>query len=294
MRVKRGKVMAEFKDFSSNADIAWCPGCGDFGILNSLKKALISLGRPPKDILLVSGIGQAAKLPHYVNANCFNGLHGRALPAAAAAKIANRNLTVIVTTGDGDCYGEGGNHFIHNIRRNVDITVIVHDNLIYGLTKGQASPTTELGYETKIQTKGVILEPFHPLGVAIVLGCGFVARGYSANSDHLSWLIAEGIRHRGFSLIDVLQPCVSFNRKNTYEWYGKRVYRVNDDPSYDPKDKRAALEKAEEWGDRIPTGIIYTAEKETYEDKSGLNNLPPLVDAPLDRIDIAPVLDEFV
>ncbi len=285
--------MAEFKDSLSTDEVAWCPGCGNFGILNALKKTLVSLGKPPKDILLVSGIGQAAKLPHYIKANCFNGLHGRALPAAVAAKIANRNLTVIVTTGDGDCYGEGGNHFIHNIRRNVDITVIVHDNQIYGLTKGQASPTTDIGYETKIQIKGVILEPFHPLEVAIALGCGFVARGYSANSDHLSWLIGEGIKNRGFSLIDVLQPCVSFNRKNTYEWYGQRVYKVNDDPAYDPKDKMAAIKKAAEWGDKIPTGIIFTAEKETYEDKSGLNNLPPLVDASLEEIDIAPLLDEF-
>src|SRR3989338_9467964 len=151
--------MPEMKDFKSNDEIAWCPGCGDFGILNAVKKALVKLGRPPKDILLVSGIGQAAKLPHYIKCNCFNGLHGRALPVAAAAKIANRNLTVIVTTGDGDCYGEGGNHLIHNIRRNVDITVVVNNNQIYGLTKGQASPTTDMGYVTEIQPKGVILEP---------------------------------------------------------------------------------------------------------------------------------------
>jgi 2-oxoglutarate ferredoxin oxidoreductase subunit beta len=286
--------MTDFKGFFSSDAVTWCPGCGDFGILNSLKKALVSLGKEPKDILLVSGIGQAAKLPHYVKANCFNGLHGRAIPAAVAAKIVNRALTVIVTTGDGDCYGEGGNHFIHNIRRNVDITVIVHDNQIYGLTKGQASPTTDPGYETKIQTKGVILEPFYPLQVAIALGCGFVARGYSANSDHLSWLIHEGIKHRGFSLIDVLQPCVTFNKKNTYAWYGKRVYKVNDDPSYDPKDKQAAFKKAEEWGDRIPIGIIHTAEKETYEDKSGLNKCPPLIEDNIESIDIGNILNEFV
>ena len=144
----------ELEDFRSGDAVAWCPGCGDFGILNAVKKALVKLGRRPKDVLLVSGIGQAAKLPHYVKANCFNGLHGRALPPAVGAKIANRELTVIVTTGDGDCYGEGGNHFIHNIRRNADITVVVHDNQIYGLTKGQASPTTEPGYVTKVQAGG--------------------------------------------------------------------------------------------------------------------------------------------
>lgn len=283
----------DIADFKSNDEIAWCPGCGDFGILTAVKQALVKLGRPPKDILLVSGIGQAAKLPHYVKSNCFNGLHGRALPAAAGAKIANRELTVLVTTGDGDCYGEGGNHFIHNIRRNLDITVIVHDNQIYGLTKGQASPTTDPGMVTKVQTEGVILEPIRPLEIAIALGAGFVARGYSADGDHLTSLILEGIRHKGFALIDVLQPCVSFNKKNTYEWYSKRVYKVNDDPSYNPNDRIAAFEKATEWGDRIPIGVIYRAEKETYEDKSGIGGRPPLVEENIDDIDIREVLKDF-
>ena len=202
----------EFKQFRSDDPIAWCPGCGDFGILTAVQKALTQLGKQPKDVLLVSGIGQAAKLPHYVRANCFNGLHGRALPAAIGAKIANRALTVIVTTGDGDCYGEGGNHFLHNIRRNVDITVVVHDNQIYGLTKGQASPTTEAGYVTKVQPHGVIVEPFRPLALAISLGCGFVARGFAGHPDSLASLIVQGVEHKGFSLIDVLQPCVSFNK----------------------------------------------------------------------------------
>ncbi|MDP2942358.1 MAG: 2-oxoacid:ferredoxin oxidoreductase subunit beta [Candidatus Omnitrophota bacterium] len=283
----------DIADFKSKDEIAWCPGCGDFGILTAVKQALVKLGRPPKDILLVSGIGQAAKLPHYVKSNCFNGLHGRALPAAAGAKIANRELTVLVTTGDGDCYGEGGNHFMHNIRRNLDITVIVHDNQIYGLTKGQASPTTDTGMVTKVQTEGVILEPIRPLEMAIALGAGFVARGYSADGEHLISLILEGIRHKGFALIDVLQPCVSFNKKNTYEWYSKRIYKVNDDPSYNPNDRIAAFEKATEWGDRIPIGIIYRAEKETYEDKSGIGARPPLVEENIDDIDIRDVLKDF-
>lgn len=284
----------DIKDFKSNDEIAWCPGCGNFGILNAVKKMLAKLNKPPKDILLVSGIGQAAKLPHYVNCNCFNGLHGRALPVAAAAKIANRNLTVLVTTGDGDCYGEGGNHLIHNIRRNIDITVIVHDNQIYGLTKGQASPTTDPEYVTKIQEEGVVLEPLHPLEMAVALGAGFVARGYSLDIEHLSWLMEEGIRHKGFSLIDVLQPCVSFNRKNTFEWYSKRVYKLNDDSSYNPEDKMAAYEKAHEWGDRIPIGIIYKAEKETYEEKRGLSQRIPLVEEQIENIDVTSVLSEFM
>jgi 2-oxoglutarate ferredoxin oxidoreductase subunit beta len=285
--------MAGIQDFKSNDEIAWCPGCGNFGILNALKKSLVKLDRMPKDILLVSGIGQAAKLPHYLRCNCFNGLHGRALPVAVAAKIANRSLTVIVTTGDGDCYGEGGNHFLHNIRRNSDITVIVHDNQIYGLTKGQASPTTDEGHKTKVQTGGVLLNPFHPLEVAIALGAGFVARGYSKETEHLSWLITEGINHKGFSLIDVLQPCVSFNKVNTYEWYSKRVYKVNDEKGYDPHDKAQALKKACEWADHIPIGIIYQSESKSYEEKSGLQDRQPLVEDKIDDIDISSVMKNF-
>lgn len=283
----------DIKDFKSNDEIAWCPGCGNFGILNAVKKTLAKLNKPPKDILLVSGIGQAAKLPHYVKCNCFNGLHGRALPVAAAAKIANRTLTVLVTTGDGDCYGEGGNHLIHNIRRNIDITVMVHDNQIYGLTKGQASPTTDPEYVTKVQTEGVVLDSLHPLEMAIALGAGFVARGYSLDTEHLSWLIEEGIQHKGFSLIDVLQPCVSFNKKNTYEWYSKRVYKVNDEGSFRPEDKMAAYEKAHEWGERIPIGIIYRTEKETYEERRGLSQRIPLVEEQIEDIDITSILSEF-
>ncbi len=285
--------MIEIEDLKSNDEIAWCPGCGNFGILNAVKKAIAKLGRDPKDILLVSGIGQAAKLPHYIRCNCFNGLHGRALPVAAGAKIANHALTVLVTTGDGDCYGEGGNHFIHNIRRNIDMTVIVHDNQIYGLTKGQASPTTDPGYVTKVQPEGVISEPFHSLAMAIAIGAGFVARGYSLDIEHLSWLIREGINYKGFSLIDVLQPCVSFNKKNTYEWYTKRVYKINDDTAYNPEDKIAAYQKASEWEDRIPIGIIYKTEKKSYEERGGLCERPPLVEEQTENIDIRSVLNDF-
>ena len=286
--------MVDIKDFKSNDEITWCPGCGDFGILNSVKKSLIKLGLPPKNILIVSGIGQAAKLPHYIKCNCFNGLHGRALPVAAAAKIANNKLTVLVTTGDGDCYGEGGNHFIHNIRRNIDITVIVHNNQIYGLTKGQASPTTDLGFITKVQTEGVILDPLYPLEMAIALGAGFVARGYSADSEHLSWLILEGIKYKGFSLIDVLQPCVSFNKKNTYEWYSKRVYKISDDKSYNPEDKIAAFQKSSEWGDKIPIGIIFKSEKKSYLERANLKLSRPLVEEPIEGIDISGVLKKYI
>ncbi|MBD3271167.1 MAG: 2-oxoacid ferredoxin oxidoreductase [Elusimicrobia bacterium] len=265
----------EAKHFASNDEIAWCPGCGNFGILNALKKALASMGKKPNELLIVSGIGQAAKLPHYLKANCFNGLHGRALPVAQAAKMANPKLTVLVTTGDGDCYGEGGNHFIHAVRRNVDITVIVHNNQIYGLTKGQASPTTDPGYVTKVQTEGVMLEPFHALSMAIVLGAGFVARGFSRNSDELAELIQRGINHKGFSLVEVLQPCVSFNTKNTYQWYNQRMYRIDQQKDYDNHDMNNAIIKGMEWNDRIPVGVIYEKQTESFGDKAGINSNPP-------------------
>ncbi len=280
----------EIKDFDSADPVAWCHGCGNFGIQAALKTALVKLGKKPQELLFVSGIGQAAKMPHYINANFFNGLHGRALPAAAAAKICNRELTVIVTTGDGDCYGEGGNHFVHNIRRNVDMTVIVHDNQIYGLTKGQASPTSEPGMKTKIQPGGVILAPFPPLETALALGCGFVARGYAVEKEHLAELILAGIRHKGFSLIDVFQPCKSFNKLNTFEWYAQRVYKVG--PEHNAADKGAAMALAAE-RERLPIGIIYNSAKPSYEELSGLDGMKPLADADINKIDISQVLADF-
>lgn len=284
--------MADINSFKGHDDIAWCPGCGNFGILNAVNKALVKLGKPPHEVLLVSGIGQAAKLPHYMACNCFNGLHGRSLPAAAGAKIANRGLTVLVTTGDGDTYGEGGNHFLHAIRRNLDITLVVHDNQIYGLTKGQASPTTEEGYTTKVQYMGVLSQPLHPLELAIALGCGFVARGYSKEIELLSELIIQGIQHRGFSLIDVLQPCISYNRKNTYEWYSERVYKL--DGTYDPTDKLTAYQKVWEWDEKIPIGVIYKNEaRACYEEKSGIDAIAPLVDQEIENIDLTAVFDDF-
>ncbi|MBD3427119.1 MAG: 2-oxoacid ferredoxin oxidoreductase [Candidatus Omnitrophica bacterium] len=283
----------EKEKYRSGDPIAWCPGCGNFGIINAVTKALEGLETAPEQVLLVSGIGQAAKLPHYVRANCFNGLHGRALPVAVAAKMANRKLTVIVTTGDGDCYGEGGNHFVHNIRRNVDITVLVHNNQIYGLTKGQASPTTDTGYVTPVQIGGVILEPFHALQVAITLGAAFVARSFSGEIDHLSDMIQKGVRHKGFSLVEVMQPCVSFNKKNTHQWYKDRIYKLSEEGDHDPQDKMAAYSKAAEWGDDIPIGVIYRRESETYGQKSGLSEKTPLAEKDIDKIDIGELIEAF-
>jgi 2-oxoglutarate ferredoxin oxidoreductase subunit beta len=261
---------------------AWCPGCGNFGILRALNKALVELGIEPHQVLLVSGIGQAGKLPHYTKGNVFNSLHGRPIPPAIGAKIANPELVVIAVSGDGDAYGEGGNHFIHAARRNHDITYLVHNNQVYGLTKGQASPTSDLGFVTKTTPYGAT-NPVNPVALAIVSGASFVGRSFAGDVGHLSNLIKKGITHRGFALIDILQPCVSFNHKNTFQWYRERVYKLESEDGYDPGDKKAALEKAQEWGDRIPIGIIYRTELPTYEEQ-----LPALSKGPLVRQGIDP------
>ncbi len=254
--------MTKENHFHFSGERAWCPGCGDYSILSSVEKALVNLRKKPHEVLIVSGIGQAAKLPHYINTNGFDGLHGRALPAAFGAKVANHKLMVLVTSGDGDIYGEGGNHFIHAIRRNIDITLIVHNNQVYGLTKGQASPTSDLGMVTKTQPDGVFTIPFNPMTMAITLDAVFVARSYSKEIELTSKLIEEGVDTPGFSLIDVLQPCVSFNHTNTYEWYNDRVYQLGS--SYDPTDKSKAYKKSSEWGNKIPIGVIYKNSRKTY------------------------------
>lgn len=262
-------------------ETAWCPGCGNFAILECLKTALEELGKEPSEVLLAAGIGQAAKTPQYIGANAFCGLHGRSLPPAAAAKIADEKLTVIVDTGDGDSYGEGGNHFIHSIRRNVDITHFVHDNQIYGLTKGQASPTSVEGLVTGVQTDGNFNEPLNPMLLAIAAGAGFVARAFTGNRKLLVSLMKQAIEYRGYALVDILQPCVSFNRTNTFAWYSKRVYEL--DETYDSSDKAAAMQKAMEFGDRIPTGVLYREQKRTYHEKNAvLRSGVPLLDRQTD------------
>jgi len=234
-------------------ETAWCPGCGNFGILDALKKAL------------VSGIGQAAKTPHYLKANVFNGLHGRGLPAAIGARLANPQLTVIAESGDGCMYGEGGNHFLAALRRNLDLTILVHDNRVYGLTKGQASPTSEQGFVTKTQPRGVFAAPFNPVAVAVTMGASFVARGYAGMPEQLADLIARAIRHRGTALVDILQPCVSFNKINTYQWYKAHCYELAAD--YDPSAHDSAIRTALEFGERIPLGVIYQKEAPLYEEQ---------------------------
>ncbi|MBI4827976.1 MAG: 2-oxoacid ferredoxin oxidoreductase [Nitrospinae bacterium] len=266
--------MADIADIHYAGELAWCPGCGDFQILKSVEKAIAALGRKPHETLLVSGIGQAAKLPHYVRVNGFNGLHGRALPAAFGAKVANEALDVIVASGDGDLYGEGGNHFIHTVRRNIDITVVAHNNGVYGLTKGQASPTADMGFVSPTQPHGVIMTPLNPVTLAISLGAAFVARSFSKDIDFTAALIVEAVKTPGFALIDVLQPCVSFNKVNTYQWYGERAYKL--DATHNPADLGAALAKAAEWGERIPLGVLYKNPRATYMDHQRAPGSPPL------------------
>jgi 2-oxoglutarate ferredoxin oxidoreductase subunit beta len=246
-------------------DIAWCPGCGNFSILKILKDALSELGIKPEDLVMVSGIGQAAKIPHYLKANVFNGLHGRALPPATAIKAVNKKLTVIAESGDGDMYGEGGNHFLHTIRRNPDITNIVHNNMVYGLTKGQASPTSMEGFKTPVQTGGVILKPFNPLAVAIGLGASFVSRAYSDDIEETKKIIKKAIKHKGYALVDLLHPCITYNKLNDRKWFKENAYYLSGD--YDPTDRNEAFKKATE-EEKLPLGIFYIdKESKPFEEK---------------------------
>jgi len=283
--------MVDIKDYGE-FKTAWCPGCGNFPLLKAVKQALVKRGLEPHQVLFVSGIGQAAKAPHYLKANLFNGLHGRCLPVATGAKLANPDLVVIAESGDGCMYSEGGNHFLAAIRRNVDITLLVHNNQVYGLTKGQASPTSDEGFITKAQPEGVALAPFNPLAVAIALHAGFVGRGYVGLEDDLVNLLVQAIDHRGFSLVDILQPCVSFNRVNTYQWYKERCKPLPS--SYDPTDWEAAIRRSQQWGDEIPVGVIYRNERLPFEDHFPALKKGPLVGQMLDHDRLKKIMETYM
>jgi 2-oxoglutarate ferredoxin oxidoreductase subunit beta len=273
-------------------ETAWCPGCGNFSILKSLKQALAALDLAPHQVCMVSGIGQAAKTPQYLNCNMFNGLHGRSLPPATGVKMANPDLTVIAESGDGCNYGEGGNHFLAALRRNPDITLLVHDNQIYGLTTGQASPTTMQGAKTKAQPTGQPSMPFNPVGTAVVMRAGFVARGFSGETDHLADLIAQAVRHPGFSLVDILQPCVSFNKTNTFQWYKERCYKIGQD--HDPTDWNRAMALGMEFGDRIPIGVIWkNTERPPFEILAPGLGKGPLATRTVNREALANIIQSF-
>jgi 2-oxoglutarate ferredoxin oxidoreductase subunit beta len=276
---------------SSKVETAWCPGCGDFGILAAVKEALESMNKKPEDVIMMAGIGQAAKLPHYISSNGYCGLHGRSLPAAVGVKLANSDLTVIINSGDGDIFGEGGNHFIHTVRRDIDITLIVHNNQIYGLTQGQGSPTTDFGNATKLQPRGVISNPLRGPALALTLGCRFVARSFSGNHEQLSEIIQRAVNHRGFSYVEVLQPCVSMNKINTFNWYKNRIKDLSELIHYNDKDRTEAITAAFEFGDRIFTGVFLDIkEGEPFENripqikKTALSKQKPVSRAVLQKL----------
>ena len=249
------KVAPTAKDFRGKVAPDWCPSCGHSGILAALRNAFAKQGRGRHDYLTVSGIGCSSNLPGYVPTYGMHTLHGRALAVATGAKLANHEMSVVVTGGDGDGYGIGGNHFVHTMRKNVDLLYVVMNNQIYGLTIGQASPTSLLGMATKSTPFGNVEAPLNPIAMAIVAGATFVARGFSAEMKELAELMYQGMQHKGFALIDVFSPCVTFNKDNTYDYFKERVRFLDED--HDTSDKAAALEQAVKWGDEIPIGLFY-------------------------------------
>lgn len=270
----------------------WCPGCGDFGIWMALKNALVELGIGPDGALLVYGIGCHGNMYSWMRTYAVEGLHGRTLPVAQGAKLANHTVPVIAIAGDGDCLGEGGNHFIHAAKRNPDITVLIHDNQVYGLTTGQASPTAKDKLKTKSTPEGVSDTPVNPLTLALVSGATFVARGFAGDMAGLTKLMVAAIRHKGFSVLDILQPCVTFDHVHTYQWYRQRLYQL-EQSGYRADNRLAAIERAFEWGEKIPVGVFYKEDAPTSEDREPALAAGPLTNQPLGVSDPDTLLSEF-
>ncbi|MBI4173767.1 MAG: 2-oxoacid:ferredoxin oxidoreductase subunit beta [Candidatus Aenigmarchaeota archaeon] len=268
----------------------WCLACGDFNILYGIKQAMVDLQLSPENTLIVSGIGCGSKTPHFIRAYGFEGLHGRPVPVATGAKLANKDLTVIVVAGDGDTYGIGANHLLQAMRRNLDITVIVQNNEVYGLTKGQYSPTSTKGFKSSSTPAGSVEEPLNPMLLGISAGATYVARGYSYEVMHLKKLIVEGVRHKGFSLIDCFQPCSTYNKINTIDWYKQHLYKL-EDAGHNPGNVGQALAKAMEWGEKIPIGLFFRYLRPTYEDS--IEQKMPLWQQPIDNVDISAMLAKF-
>lgn len=290
--------MATIMDYSAKDKSQWCAGCGDFAIVGAIKSALFELGIPPYQTAISSGIGCSGKTPHYVNTYGFEGLHGRSLPVASGIKLANHKLTVLNVGGDGDGYGIGAGHFVHVMRRNYDMTYIVHDNQIYGLTTGQASPTTQIGMKTKTSPDGVIETPFNPIAASIIGGATFVSRVFAGDMIHMKSVLKEAISHKGFALVDVLQPCVTFNKLNTYEYFTKRCYKL-ETAGHDTSSKFKALEKAMEADttnhEKIPIGVFYKELRPTYESQiPGLKSGKALVEHDLSKIDISKAYEDLI
>jgi 2-oxoglutarate ferredoxin oxidoreductase subunit beta len=294
------------KDFDTLAKPDWCPGCGNFGIQVTIKQALANLNIEPHMTAIVGGIGCSSKMPHWVDTYGFHTLHGRSLPPASAVKLANPKLTVIAQGGDGDGYGIGMGHFIHLMRRNIDMTYLVHDNMVYGLTKGQATPTSTKGYKSPSTPFGAIEEPLNPIALALTLGATFVARGYAGDVPHLTKLIEAAIQHKGFALIDIFQPCVTFNKINTYAFFVQHVYKLDADPAYDKTNLEMAYKKSQE-SDKLPIGIFYQVRKPTYEEQEpGITHagdpaapateetLIPCTELDISNIDISKAMEKYM
>ncbi|MFX0149698.1 MAG: thiamine pyrophosphate-dependent enzyme [Candidatus Hodarchaeota archaeon] len=284
--------MVESTDFDRDIEIHWCPGCGNFPALKNIKIVLSELKITPHDAVIVTGIGQAGKFSHFINGNMLNGLHGRYLSNALAIKTANPELVVFAISGDGCTYSEGGNHFIHTIRYNPDIINIVHNNAVYGLTKGQASPTSETGFLTKVQNFGVYNEPFNPIAIAIAQNASFVARAFVGHSDQTQDILKKAIKHKGYALIDLFCPCVSFNRINTYQWYREKTYYLEDD--HDPHNQKMAMNRALERG-KLPLGIFYINPRPSYHENTRvyLDDKRPLWQRDVDHEKLENLINSF-
>ncbi len=261
------------KEVKGKVDPDWCPGCGDFGVLAALEKAIVDLQIQPFNVVTISGIGCSSNLPGYINTYGMHTLHGRALAVATGVKLANHDLTVVVTGGDGDGFGIGGNHFIHTMRRNVDLLYLAMDNQIYGLTTGQASPTSAIGMKTKSTPFGSVEGPINPITLALAVGCTFVARGFSGEQKQLTDLIKQGLQHKGFSFIDVFSPCVTYNHDNTYPWFKQRVKKLEEDSTYDSSNWQMAIERSQLWGEVIPIGKFFQR-----DDLPSLDQAEPVLD----------------
>ncbi|MBV8085831.1 MAG: 2-oxoacid:ferredoxin oxidoreductase subunit beta [Chloroflexi bacterium] len=270
--LRADRPLLTIKDMKGKVDPDWCPGCGDFGVLNALKQAIAELGLYPHEVMTISGIGCSSNLPGYINTYGMHTLHGRSLAVATGAALANHEMKVVVTGGDGDGYGIGGNHFVHSARRNIDLTYLVMDNQIYGLTTGQTSPTSLKGMKTKSAPQGSVENPINPIPMAIAAGATYVARGYSGQIKHLVELIKGGIMHKGFSLIDIFSPCVTFNHDNTHDFFKQKTVKL-EELGHDPTDFHAAMDRGYEWGEEIPIGLFWKR-----DDLASLDQLEPVLE----------------
>ncbi len=274
----------------------WCPGCGDFGIWMAIKQAMIKLDIPQEEYVLVSGIGCGSKMPHWIKTFGLHTLHGRPAPVASGVKLANHKLTVIIVGGDGDGYGIGMGHFIHLMRRNYNVLYLIQNNQVYGLTTGQTSPTTDEGYCSISTPHGALEAPVNPMALSVSAGATWVGRSFSGDIPHLTDMIVQGVKHKGTAILDILQPCVTFNKKNTYQWYQERVHKLGESENgeaHDVTSKEAAFSASQMWEDRINIGVYYKEERPTYEDQLPQLKNGPLVEQSIEKVDVEELLDRL-